>query len=78
MVALVQQLDAVGFFVRPQLGVFTASALVLQVFRNRFRCHGSRVPELFSPKLSNCDQSMKSLGRQENRVRTGYRRLAAS
>jgi hypothetical protein len=29
MVALVQQLDAIGFFVRPQLSVFTASALVL-------------------------------------------------
>jgi hypothetical protein len=29
MVARMQQLDAVGFFVRPQLGVFTASALVL-------------------------------------------------
>jgi hypothetical protein len=29
MVARVQQLDAVGFFVRPQQSVFTASALVL-------------------------------------------------
>jgi hypothetical protein len=29
MMARVQQLDAFGFFVRPQLGVFTASALVL-------------------------------------------------
>ncbi len=55
MVALVQRLDAVGFFARPQLGVFTASALVLEVFRNRFRCHGRSVAELSSSKLSNCD-----------------------
>ena len=52
-----QQLDAVGFFVRPQLGVFTASALVLEVFGNRFRCHGRSVAELSSSKLSNCDHS---------------------
>jgi hypothetical protein len=58
MVALVQQQDAVGFFVRPQLGVFTASALVLEVFRNRFRCHGRSVAELSSSKLSNCDHSV--------------------
>ena len=58
MVALVQQLDAVGFFVRPHLGVFTASAFVLEVFRNRFRCHGRSVAELSSSKLSNCDNSM--------------------
>jgi hypothetical protein len=58
MVARVQQLDAVGFFVRPQLSVFKASALVLEVFRNRFRCHGRSVAELSSSRLSNCDQSV--------------------
>jgi hypothetical protein len=58
MVARVQQLDAVGFFVRPQLSVFTASAFVLEVFRNRFRCHGRSVAEPSSSKLSNCDHSM--------------------
>ena len=58
MVALMQQLDAVGFFIRAQLSVFTASALVLEVFRNRFRCHGRSVAELSSSRLSNCDQSV--------------------
>ena len=58
MVALVQRLYAVGFFVGPQLSVFTASALVLEVFRNRFRCHGRSVAELSSSKLSNCDHSV--------------------
>lgn len=46
MVALVQRLDAGGFFVRPQLSVFTASVLVLEVFRNRFRWHDRSVAEL--------------------------------
>ena len=55
--ALMQQLNAVGFFIRAQLSVFTASALVLEVFRNRFRCHGRSVAELSSSRLSNCDQS---------------------
>ncbi len=58
MVALVQRLDAGGFFVRPQLSVFTASVLVLEVFRNRFRWHGRSVAELSSSKLSNCDHSV--------------------
>ena len=58
MVALVQQLDAVGFFVRPQLGIFTALAFVLEAFRNRFRSHGRSVAEPSSTKLSNCDHSM--------------------
>ena len=58
MVALMQQLNAVGFFIRAQLSVFTASALVLEVFRNRFRCHGRSVAELSSSRLSNCDQSV--------------------
>jgi len=58
VVALVQQLDAVGFLVRAQLSFFMASALVLEVFRNRFRCHDRSVAELSSSKLSNCDHSM--------------------
>jgi len=58
MVALMQQLDAVGFFVRPQLSFFTASAFVLEVFRNRFGCHGRSVAEASSSKLSNYDHSM--------------------
>ncbi len=56
--ALLQQLDPGGFFVRPQLSVFTPSALFLEVFRNRFRCHGSSVAELSSSKLPNCDHSV--------------------
>jgi hypothetical protein len=58
MVALVQRLDAGGFLVRPQLSFFAAAAFVLEVFRNRFRCHGRSVAELSSSKLSNCDHSM--------------------
>ena len=61
MVALVQQLDAVGFFIRPQLSVFTASALVLEVFGYRLRCHGCSVAEPSSSRLSNCDQSVTIL-----------------
>ena len=58
MVALVQRLDAGSFFVGPELSVFTASAFVLEVFRNRFRGHGRSVAEPSSSKLSNCDHSM--------------------
>ncbi len=58
MVALVQRLDAGGFFVRQQLSAFTVSALVLEVLRNRFRWHDRSVAELSSPKLSNCDHSV--------------------
>jgi len=55
MVAWVQQLDAGSFFIGPQLSVFTASAFVLEVFRNCFRCHGRSVADWSSSKLSNCD-----------------------
>ena len=55
MVARMQQLDAVCFFLRTQLCVFTASAFVLEVFRNCFRCHGRSVADWSSSKLSNCD-----------------------
>ncbi len=57
MVALVQSLDAGGFFVCQQLNAFTASPLVLEVFRNRFRCHVRSIAKLSSSKLSNCDHS---------------------
>lgn len=58
MVALVQRLDAGGFFVRQQLSAFTVSALVLEVLRNRLCWHDRSVAELSSPKLSNCDHSV--------------------
>ena len=45
MVAMLQRLDARSFFLRPQLSVCTVSALVLEVFRNRFSCHGGSVAE---------------------------------
>jgi len=57
MMALVQSMDTGGFFVRQQLSAFTASALVLEVFRNRFRCHVRSVAGLSSSKLSNCDHT---------------------
>ena len=56
--ARVQRLDAGGFFVRQQLSSFTASALVLEVFWNRFRCHDRSVAELSSSKLANCEHSV--------------------
>jgi hypothetical protein len=40
MMAMVQWLDARGFFLHPQLSVAIFLALVFQVCRNRFRCHG--------------------------------------
>ena len=58
MVAMVQRLDARGFFFRPQLSVCTVSALVLEVFRNRFSCHGCSVAELSSSELSNFGHSL--------------------
>jgi hypothetical protein len=58
MVAMVQRLDARGFFFRPQLSVCKVSALVLEVFRNRFSCHGSSVAELCSSELSNFGHSL--------------------
>ena len=58
MVAMVQRLDARSFFFRPQLSVCTVSALVLEVFRNRFSCHGRSVAELSSSELSNFGHSV--------------------
>jgi hypothetical protein len=42
-----------SFFFRPQLSVCTVSAFVLEVFRNRFSCHGNTVAELPPHELSN-------------------------
>jgi hypothetical protein len=58
MVAMVQRLDTRGFFFRPQLSVCTVSALVLEVFRNRFSCHGCSVAERSSSGLSNFGHSL--------------------
>jgi hypothetical protein len=58
MVAMVQRLDARGFFFHPQLSVSTFLALVRKVFRNRFCCHGQSVAELAASKLSNFGQSL--------------------
>ena len=49
MVAMVQRLDARSFFFGPQLSVCTVSALVLEVFGNRFSCHGGSVADLSRP-----------------------------
>lgn len=58
MVAIVQGVDALSFFFRPQLSVGAVSALVLKIFRNRFRCHGPSVAEPSPPKLSNFAHSV--------------------
>ena len=51
MVARVQRKDAGSLFVHPHLIVSAFSALVLEVCRNRFRCHGSSVAEQSSREL---------------------------
>ena len=53
MMPMVQRLDACGFFFHPQLSVAILLALILTVFRNRFRCHGQSVAEPAPSKLSN-------------------------
>jgi hypothetical protein len=53
MVAMAQRLDARSLFFCPQLSVAIFLALVLKVFRNRFRCHSQSVAELCPSKLSN-------------------------
>ncbi len=42
---MVQRLDASGFFFHALLSVSALLALVLKVFRNRFRCHAQSVAE---------------------------------
>jgi hypothetical protein len=49
MMAMVQRLHACGFFFYPQLSVAIFLAFVLEVFRNRFRCHGESVAEPATP-----------------------------
>lgn len=58
MVAMVQRLDARGFFFHPQLSVPIFMTLVFQVCRNRFRCHGQSVPEPAPSRLSNFGHSV--------------------
>ena len=53
MMAMVQRLDARGFFFHPQLSVTTFLALVFQVCRNCFSCHSESVAEPAASKLSN-------------------------
>ena len=60
MMAMVQRLDAGGFFVPMQLSVSIFFALVLKVFRNRFGCHGQSVTELSPFKLVNFGHSVIS------------------
>jgi hypothetical protein len=59
MLAMVQRLDAHSFFFHTQLSVSTFLALVLKVFRNRFRCHSQSVAELSPSKLSNFGHSVQ-------------------
>jgi hypothetical protein len=68
MPAMVQQLDASSFFIHTHLSVSTFSALVLEVCRNRFRCHVQSVAELALSKLSNlalCQRSNTWIGISE-------------
>jgi hypothetical protein len=58
MMAMVQWLDARGFFFYPQLSVSIFLALVVKVCRNRLGCHSQSIAELSSSKLSNFDQSL--------------------
>src|ERR1700693_1204281 len=58
MVAMVQRLDASGFFFHALLSVCALLSLVLKVFRNRFRCHGQSVTELLPFNLSNFVHSL--------------------
>jgi hypothetical protein len=59
MVAMTQRPNARCFFFRPQLSVFTASALVLKVFRNGSGCHGHSLAEPIPSGLSNFAHSGK-------------------
>ena len=58
MVAMVQRLDVSRFFFHALLSVSALLALVLKVFRNRFRCHGQSVAELLPFNLSNFVHSL--------------------
>jgi hypothetical protein len=76
MVAMVQRLDARSFFFRPQLSVCTVSALVLEVFRNRFSWHGHIVAEPSPSELSNFAHSVNNSWAAHEE--TGQRRTTGS
>jgi hypothetical protein len=62
MAAMVQRLDARSFFFFPHQSVYIFSALVLEIFRNRFSCHDRSVAELSRPSLSNFGHSVTNHG----------------
>ena len=53
MMAMIQWLDARGFFFPSHLGVPIFLALVVKVLRNRFRCHCQSLAEVAPSKLFN-------------------------
>ena len=53
MMAMIQWLDACGFFFPSHLSVLIFLALVVKVLRNRFGCHGQSLAELAPSKLFN-------------------------
>jgi hypothetical protein len=55
MVIMVQRLDARSFLFHTQVSLSIFLALVLKVFRNRFRCHSQSLAEPSRSKLSNFD-----------------------
>jgi hypothetical protein len=69
MVAMIQRLDPSGLFCCTQLSVSRFLALLLKVFRNRFRCHGQSVAELSRSKLS-------TFGHLVHVVRKGFQHFA--
>jgi hypothetical protein len=71
MVAMVQRLDASGFFFHPQLSVSIFLALGLKVFRNRFCCHGQSVAEPSQSKLFTFGHSLAINGSSLRHKKTG-------
>jgi hypothetical protein len=51
MVAMVQWLDPCSLFFHSQVIVSISLALALEIYRNRFRCHGQSLAELSASKL---------------------------
>jgi hypothetical protein len=74
MVAMVQRLNARGFFFQTQLCVLTFLVLGFKVFWNSFRCHGQSVAELSPSKLSNFGHSA-TIHRPPRRGGTSGRQL---
>lgn len=58
MMAMIQWLDARGFFFHSHPSVPIFLALAFKVLRNRFRCHGQSLAALASPKLFNFGHSV--------------------